>query len=116
VTHQLKSDSASLLAFLSPSSPFVSQAGFLGYASTVLGAYNEAIRVADSFDNSISGRILGSLNATGTFFLAVGAGIIDDALGAATMGAAVLPSIEAHGSGPVQHAVGSLVRALVRWR
>lgn len=94
----------------------VGAAKFAGQALTVLGAYNEAARTAELEHRNNRGSLNEGLMFVSTFAAGVVAGVVDDALAAATIefgSAPVLDSWEHNGSGPTQHLVGELIRGIL---
>jgi hypothetical protein len=94
-----------------------------GQVTTVLGAVNEGQRTADlvrEHENPGGFSFNAGTNGLAVVVLGVVAGGVDDALaGAAIMTsgspAPVTDSWDAHGSGPVQHAVGEAYRGILKW-
>jgi hypothetical protein len=91
-----------------------------GQIATVVGAVSEGQRTADLVRANNQGNFNAATNGLAVTVLAVGAGIVDDALAAAVTVAAgspapVMDSWNTHNAGPVQHAVGEAYRGVLKW-
>ena len=92
--------------------------GVLGRVMTVSGALEEAHRTSVFERQHNRGELAAVLMGASTVVVGVAAGVVDDAYAAAQiakMGAPILTvqSWEQYGSGPVQHAAGEGLRALL---
>jgi len=92
----------------------------VGQILTVVGAVNEGQRTTDLVASHNEGAFVAAMNGVAVTALGVVAGVVDDGLAAvATVAsgspAPVVDSWEAHGSGPVQHAVGEAYRGILNW-
>jgi RHS repeat-associated protein len=107
------------MRFLSSAMQFATSAAkYAGYVSTGLGAYNEAVKTAELERRNNRGMLNEGTMFLSTLVAGVYAGIIDDALAAATIhigSAPVIQSWEQHGSGPAQHLAGEAIRGILQW-
>ena len=90
----------------------------LGAIASVNGALTEANATWDLEMHNNRGYVNAGLMWAGTAAIGVEAGVVDDALGAATIGIGSAPVVESYetvGSGPTQHAVGEAIRATLDW-
>jgi hypothetical protein len=99
-------------------SKLAAAARYVALAATVYGAWTEASRTGELEIQLGRGRLNAAVGFAGTFLIGLGAGIVDDALAAITLPIGSAPVIENwdfHGSGPVQHAAGEVIRRSLVW-
>jgi RHS repeat-associated protein len=92
----------------------------IGFAVTVIGAYNEANATAELERRNNRGWMNEGVMWVGTFALGVAAGAVDDALAVEATAlsgspAPVMDSWESYGAGPIQHVAGEAVRTALDW-